>query len=176
MTETLPDPQAAAFEGIALCRSGDWRRGVDQLRRVAALAGQSQELPSQFYSYLGFGVARFERRYRDGITLCKHAVKREFYQPENYLNLARTYMLIHDRSAAFDAVARGLQVDSNHEGLQAVRQELGVRRPPVLPFLDRSNPVNRLLGQIRHALRPRPQVGEVTDEEVRSSLDRTIYM
>jgi len=72
-------------------------REIDLLRRVADAKDPGIELPGLFYSYLGFGVARFDRRVREGLTLCEHAVKREFYQPENYLNLARTHLLAGNR-------------------------------------------------------------------------------
>ena len=142
-----------AEEGLQRCRQGDWRRGFDLLTQVAANKQDGEELPSAYYSYLGYGVARFDRRFKDGVTLCRHAIKLEFYQPENYLNLARTYMLLEDRRHAFDAVRSGLRIDPGHRGLRQMLRELGHRRRPVLGFLARDNPVNVLLGRVRYALR-----------------------
>lgn len=139
-----------AWRGIDLCRQGDWRQGMDVLRRVADAKDSAVEMPGLFYSYLGFGIARFDRRVREGVTLCEHAVKREFYQPENYLNLARTYMLAGQRRKAIDTVLAGRRIDRAHRGLAALHRELGLRRRPVLPFLSRNNPINRLLGRMRH--------------------------
>jgi len=143
---------AIAEEGILLCRKGEWRRGMELLRTVAADEGRHGELPSQFYSYLGFGVARFERRYREGLRLCRHAVKRD-YQPENYLNLARTHMLVGDRKGAVRAVGTGLKIDPSYPRLRELWQELGVRKRPVVPFLSRDNVLNRILGRLRHSWR-----------------------
>jgi hypothetical protein len=139
-----------AWQGIDLCRQGDWRQGLDLLRRVADAKDPGIELPGLFYSYLGFGVARFDRRVREGLTLCEHAVKREFYQPENYLNLARTHLLAGNRRKAMSAVLAGRRIDRAHRGLAELHRELGLRRRPVLPFLSRTNPLNRLLGRMRH--------------------------
>lgn len=149
----MDDPNHAndvVWKGIELCRRGEWRQGLDVLRRVAEDDGRNAELPGLFYSYLGFGIARFDRRIREGLALCEHAVKREFYQPENYLNLARTHMVAGNRRAAVEALRAGRKIDSEHPGLAALHEELGIRRPPVIPFLDRMNPINRILGRMRH--------------------------
>lgn len=147
------DPNDLAWQGIALCRQGRWRQGLEILRRVAANDDRQGDLPGLFYSYLGFGIARFDRRVREGLQLCEAAVKKEFYQPENYLNLARTELLAGQREAAVEAIAAGRRIDPDHGGLAALQEELGNRRPPVLPFLSRRNPLNRLLGRLRHDLR-----------------------
>lgn len=141
-----------AQAGIDMCRSGDWRRGVELLRSVAATEERGGDLPGLFYSYLGYGVARFDRRYREGLRLCRHAVKKEFYHPENYLNLARTHLLTGDRRRAMRAIADGLRIDPENRDLREYEGELGVRRQPVFPFLGRDNVLNRLLGKLRHSL------------------------
>ena len=142
----------AVAEGVELCRRGQWKRGVEILRQVAADEERTGELPGLFYSYLGFGVARFDHRLREGVALCRHAVKHEFYQPENYLNLARTYMLADDRKHAVRAIHEGLKIDPEHQGLRTLRSDLGVRRRPVLPFLSRDHALNRLFGRLRHSM------------------------
>jgi len=139
-----------AWRGIDLCRQGEWRQGLDLLRQAADAKDAGAEMPGLFYSYLGFGIARFDRRVREGLALCEHAVKKEFYQPENYLNLARTYLLANQRRKAIDAVIAGRRIDRAHPGLAALHRELGLRRRPVLPFLGRTHFLTRLLGRMRH--------------------------
>lgn len=150
MMEDRAPGTEVAWQGIDLCRKGDWRQGLDLLRRVADAKDPAVELPGLFYSYLGFGLARYDRRVREGVALCEHAVKREFYQPENYLNLARAYQVAGNRRKAMDAVLAGRRIDRGHRGLAELHKELGKRRPPVLSFLSRDNPLNRLLGRLRH--------------------------
>jgi hypothetical protein len=154
MAEQSTEHQRIAQEGVALCRAGDWRRGMELLRSVASADDRSGELPGVFYSYLGFGVARFDRHYKEGLSLCQHAIKREFYNPENYLNLAQTYLLAGDRGGAVSAIRDGLKIDSNHQDLRDLQRDLGFRREPVFPFLNRDNILNRILGKIRHSLSP----------------------
>jgi hypothetical protein len=48
---------------------------------------------------------------------------------------------------------RGMALDRDHAGLVALAEELGTRRKPVLQFLTRRNPLNILLGRLRHAIK-----------------------
>jgi hypothetical protein len=51
-------------------------------------------------------------------------------------------------------VADGLKVEPDHGQLLELQHELGLRKRPVLSFLSRSNPINSLLGRIRHLVKP----------------------
>lgn len=138
--------------GVDLCRRGDWEAGIPLLVQAASEVGDGRSLPSLFYSYLGYGIARVERRTQEGLKLCRHAIKIEFYQPENYLNLARTQLLAGDRGPAVRTLRDGLRIDPRHEEMLALAKELGIRQSPVLSFLSRDNPLNRALGWLRHQL------------------------
>jgi hypothetical protein len=146
------------------CRQGDWEVGLSFLGRIAE-GERSSALPGLFYSYLGYGIALRQRRVQEGLKLCQHSVKIQFYEPENYVNLARTYLLAGDRPAAIRAVLDGLRVIRHHPDLLRLHQELGIRAQPVLPFLGRSNPLNRLLGRLRHAWQGDPPQKEETSEK-----------
>lgn len=149
------DPTRAARKGIELCRKGDWRRGFSLLVAAAESEQGTTGLPGLFYSYLGYGMARYRNRVRDGLALCEHAIKIEFYQPESYLNLARTRLLMHDRTGAIQALDRGLKIDPGYGPLLELRDQMGVRRPAVVPFLSRGNPLNHSLGWLRSRLSQR---------------------
>ncbi len=144
------EPTAIAWRGIELCRDGDWKEGLYWLSLAAGAKDDAQAMPSLFYSYLGYGIARYQNQRRQGLKLCQHSVEMEFYQPENYYYLAKTCLLVDDRRLAIDALDRGLQVDSSHRELIDLRRELGNRKPPVLPFLARTSFLNRFLGKMRH--------------------------
>lgn len=139
-------------EGIAACRDGNWSVGIDRLS-AAAEAKSSGEVNSLMYSYLGYGIAKYKNRKREGLALCEHAVKIEFFQPENQLNLARTLMLNGNRRKAVEAIERGLKIDADHHELRNLLLEIGHRRRPVLGFLGRDNFLNVFLGRLRHSLR-----------------------
>ena len=145
----------AIRDAIDRCRRGGWKDGLPALARIAEQEQRPGALPALVYSYLGYGIALRQQRISEGLKLCQHAVKLEFYQAENYLNLARTQMLAGYRRAAVRAVADGLKIEPDNQDLLELRREVGVRRRPVLSFLSRSNFINLLLGRVRHLLMPR---------------------
>lgn len=146
---------ATLDRGIQACREGSWDEG---LALLGGLADRNiQDLPGLFYSWLGYGIALHEKRYRDGLRLCEHAVKKQFYEADNFYNLARTRMLLDDRPKAVEAVHQGLRINPRHRGLRKLDRSLGRRNRPVLPFLNRAHLLNRFLGKLRHDLRGKPK-------------------
>ncbi len=153
--DSRPDdapPEELAWRGIELCRQGDWQDGFYWLSLAADATVETSAVPSLFFAYLGYGLARFQDEREEGIRLCRRAVELDMYQSENYFYLASTLLLAGDRRAAVDTIERGLQIDATHEGLAALKAEIGQRRRPVLPFLARRHFLNRWLGRLRHRL------------------------
>jgi len=144
----------AMRDAIERCRRGGWREGLPALARIAEQETRPGALPALVYSYLGYGIALRQQRLSEGLKLCQHAVKMEFYQAENFLNLARTLVLGGHRRAAVRALADGLKVEPDNEQLLELQHQMGLRKRPVLSFLSRSNPINSLLGRIRHLVKP----------------------
>lgn len=144
--------QETAKRGIELCRSGQWKTGMEVLGEIAEADRQGTELPGLFYSYLGYGIARFERRGKEGLALCQHAIKIQFYEPENYVLLARVYLMRRRRGKAIQALHQALRLNARHPEAIKLAREIGFRRRPVFPFLPRSNPINKSLGRLRHSM------------------------
>lgn len=136
--------------GLEHCRAGNWDSGLSYLRRVGDRVRSGERLPSVFYSCLGHGIALREGRTREGLALCEHAVRQEFFVGENYANLARVWLLLGRKRRAVEVVEKGLRVEGSCTALLILRHELGCRRPPPLRFLPRRHPLNRVLGHIRH--------------------------
>ncbi len=145
-------PGELAWRGIELCRQGQWPEGYYWLSQAADNTVETSSVPSLFFAYLGHGLAKLQGEVDEGLRLCQRAVDLELYQPENYYYLAATHLLAGERRSAVDVVERGLQIDATHEGLRALKAEIGQRRSPVLRFLPRHNFVNRSLGRLRHRL------------------------
>lgn len=163
---TMPEPiergparseiRARCEEGIAACQRGDWRHGVAVLSPTVTEAWLWDDVPSTAYSYLGYGRAVLGEGYLEALRLCRLSVKRNAFQPDNYLNLARTCLLRGRRRLAVQALNRGLRVSPGHPELLELRLDLGRRRPPVVPLLHRNNVLNIYLGKLRHRLFIRP--------------------
>jgi tetratricopeptide (TPR) repeat protein len=102
-------------------------------------------------SYFGLCLALVRKQHKPAIDLCRRAIDLEFYNGDHYANLARVYVAAGNRKKALETAEAGLRLSHEHEYLVRVRQSLGVRERPAVPFLDRSNPINISLGQARHA-------------------------
>lgn len=152
MTTAPTQLQTGAQEGIQLCRQGKWKEGMKTLGLIAEADRQGTELPGLFYSYLGYGIAKFEGRAKEGLALCKHAIKVQFYESENYLNLSRVYLLRNRRSRAVQALQQALKLSPRHPEAVKLAKQIGFRRRPVIPFLSRDNPLNVYLGKMRHQM------------------------
>ena len=100
-------------------------------------------------SYFGLSLALVQKKYRTAVDLCRRALDLEFYNGDHYANLAHVYLISGQRKKAYEIVQTGLRLLPEHEGLQRARRQLGVRSRPLVPFLDRSHPINVTLGQAR---------------------------
>jgi hypothetical protein len=139
--------------GVESCREGRWREGLELLGGIAGKDRQGAELSGLYYSYLGYGIARYERRVKEGLSLCEHSIKIQFYEPENYVNLARVWMLKRNRRHAAEALQQAININAYHPAVRKLVREMGVRSKPVIPFLSRDNPLNYFLGRLRHQRR-----------------------
>jgi len=132
-----------------------YRRGRDHLERgetQAALdhfrtAHQVDRANPRYRSFYGLGLALVERRFDRALELCRSAAKEEFFNPELYHNLARVHLAFGFKAEAIRYLRRGLMIDPGNAAMQNELRVLGMRRRPVLSFLPRRHPVNRLLGR-----------------------------
>ena len=146
-------PRVAAEAAIEICRAGDWSRGLTILADLVKDRGLSEHIPGVAYSFLGYGIARYQKQVKEGLRLCQHAVKTQFYHPDCHLNLARVQILAKNRKGAVHAIAQGLALDPRNSALRSLHDEIGVRKRPVIGFLSRNNPVNRTLGKLRRQMK-----------------------
>lgn len=97
-------------------------------------------------SYLAYCRAKERGNFKEAVALCTEAMKEEPKNSEIYLNLGRVYALSGHRRAAIRAFELGLRIGRNAQ-IENELNALGRRKAPPLPFLARSNPLNRLLGK-----------------------------
>ncbi len=103
-------------------------------------------------SYHALCRAVADRRFDEGLEQCQAAAKQEFFNPELYLNLARLHLAFGFKAEGVRFVRRGLMIDPGNEALSQAMIDLGSRVSPVLSFLPRRHPLNRLLGRARSRL------------------------
>lgn len=154
-----------------VAKPGDYLRAVkaelrkgDQKAAFSLLQQAALQYPEDPFilSYYGCFQAVVDRKYRAGVETCKKAISllkkessfgEEMLYPVFYLNLGRAYLAAEKKKDALEAFNRGLKYDNrNSEILQELRA-VGIRKRALVPFLDRSNPINKYIGLILHATR-----------------------
>ncbi|MBI5676192.1 MAG: hypothetical protein HZC48_10275 [Nitrospirae bacterium] len=129
-------------------------RGVDALD----LLKRGLELyPSDplLMSYYGCLNSIVWKKHKEGIKMCRDAIKqldssvsleKEVYYPAFYLNLGRAYLGADKRRDAVAAFNLGLNADPKDQDIIKELKKLGSRRRLPVPFLKRSNPINKYIG------------------------------
>ncbi len=102
-----------------------------------------------YMSWYGLTLVMVERNSNLGVSLLDQAL-RGGPSPELLLNSARAHLALNQRERAVRAISRGLELFPDDPRLAAAKAALGWRARPVLPFLSRNNPLNRVLGRLRH--------------------------
>lgn len=104
-------------------------------------------------SYHGMALATMKGAYLQGIVFCEEAVRRVGPNPELLVNLAKAYTAANSKREAVRCLRRALSRSGGvHSGALRELLKLGLRRPPVIPFLPRSFFLNKWLGKLRHRL------------------------
>jgi tetratricopeptide (TPR) repeat protein len=120
-------------------------------------------------SYFGCLQAIVDKKYRSGVETCKRAIlllkkqqtfSEEVLYPVFYLNLGRAYVAAGKKKDAIDSFKKGLRYDNGNSDLKKELQRLGVRKQPPVPFLDRSNPINKYIGMILQKTKNVPAGGK----------------
>ncbi len=144
-----PELEALLREGAAAHEQGRLEEAHGLFRR--AHARRSSDFRCQ--AWYGLTLILVEKNSNLGVRLCEEGTRGAGAEaPLSWLNLARAFLALGYRERAVRALQKGLSLDSAHPGLLDEIEKLGVRRRPVLGFLSRSNPVNRLLGRLRSRL------------------------
>jgi len=143
--------------GCTYLKETNYREALVYFRRLLAAYEEdsSAVVPAELLSYFGLALALGENRISEAVTYCTTAIKKEFYHPEFYVNLARVYLKANRRSSAVAVLYKGLRIDGENPGILAELKKIGVRRKPVLGFLRRGNPINKFLGATTARLRVR---------------------
>lgn len=132
--------------GIKECESGNTLRALMYLQEAS-----HKERTPLLNSYLAYCLACERKSYSEAIKLGIEAVNEE---PDNlvlYLNLAKVYILADQRQNALKILRQATKRGRDERIMQLIK-DMGIRKPPVLPFLERGHPLNIFLGKLRHKL------------------------
>ena len=135
-------------EGLSRLRRGDHVRALNHVRRALEV-----EPRNAFYlSYTGLLQALAEENYDRGEQLCQDALSLKWNHAQLYLNLAEVYLQSNRLSEAIETLQKGLLSAGRDFRLRRALERIGVRRSPMVPWLERGHSLNRALGRLRQRL------------------------
>ena len=145
-------------------QSDDFAEGFVKLQRLDFEAAETcfqqvcdecDENDPNFNKYVSFlGLAAVLNSQPKGLMLCRETAALENHNADIYLNLAIAEWHYRNRSRAIDALKGGLALDSRHQGLLRVQEQLGRRVRKVIPLLPRNHVLNVYFGRSRR----RPEI------------------
>jgi Flp pilus assembly protein TadD len=147
---TVQEGADAALAAFEEGRDAFASRDLEGAHAAFERAHRRDSRDPRFMSWYGVTLVLVERNSNLGVLLCDEALRAAGPDPELLLNQARVHLSLNQRERAVRAITRGLELFPDDARLAAARDGLGMRRPPVLSFLSRNNPLNRLLGRLRH--------------------------
>jgi tetratricopeptide (TPR) repeat protein len=104
---------------------------------------------SRYLSYYGLCLALERNEIHEALRYCREAVTLEGFNPDMRCNLGRVLLRAGRRREAYKCLMDGLRMESGHVAICRSLKFMGIRRRPVVPFLDRRNPLNVFLGRLR---------------------------
>jgi tetratricopeptide (TPR) repeat protein len=105
-------------------------------------------------SYLAFCIAKERGQVQKAISLCNDAIKEDPENSFHYLNLGKIYLLEKKNEEAVNIFRQGLHYEENQHIADELNK-IGTRKPLIIPFLKRSNVINKYLGIILSRLKLR---------------------
>ena len=144
----IPGQQEIAL-GKAYLKERNFAEAIEYFRKALLFyQDDPNKTPGPLLSGYGYAIALGEKNLKDGIAFCKKGLQRKELSPESFLYMAELFMLNRQRGEAYHTLEDGLRLFKTHSRLQERIKTFGVRKKPVVSILDRSHPVNKVLGRI----------------------------
>jgi predicted Zn-dependent protease len=132
-------PQARINEKL---ESGDYSSALLEINQLPAY-----ERTPLIISAQALCLAMVKKEFKTAIAMCHEAIKKEPKNPEHYYRQGKILILSGRKKDSIWVLRMGLR-HGRHRGIIDTLGSLGVRRPPPLMFLSRSNPLNKYLGKL----------------------------
>lgn len=98
-----------------------------------------------WHSMLGYCMAKERGHVTKGVELCRLCLEREPDNPDHYYFLGKIYLVAKNRAEAFTVLRLGMSIGGSAD-IQQLLNELGPRKRPFIPWLDRNHPINKYIG------------------------------
>ena len=141
------------IELAELTEAGTSALGLGEPLKALALFERAAEIEQTpiVRSSLAYCMARERGQIRTGRQICEELIASDPDNLFHHLNLGRILLLEGDRRAAIRAFRAAIEIQPHPQVIRELTQ-LGVRKPVVLGFLHRDNPLNKYLGLVRDRL------------------------
>jgi hypothetical protein len=106
-------------------------------------------------SHFGLTLVLVEGDRQRGIRFCEEAVRRGPVTSELLINLARALVQTRNKEHAVRALRKAHELAPDDPRVQGEFLSLGLRRPPLFPFLPRGFFLNKWIGRLTWRLRRR---------------------
>jgi len=90
-------------------------------------------------------LAEVKGSHKTASNICHDAIRKDPKNPEHYYRQGRILLLAGRKKDAIWVLRMGLR-HGRHKGIVDSLGKMGIRKPPPIQFLDRSNPLNKYLG------------------------------
>jgi predicted Zn-dependent protease len=122
---------------------------------LGLLVEASEEEPGNpwYRSYLGLCMGRL-KRFAEAEKHCQAAIDLQLCKAQFYVNMGEVYFLGGHKKQAHHMFSEAVKWEKEHPHAKKFLKTMGIRRPPVIRFLDRDHPLNVSLGRIRHKINP----------------------
>jgi len=143
VNELSQDEIKRQVEEISGCiGNGDYRAALAAVEQIPLAA----RTPLALSAY-ALCTAVLKATYKSSVNLCHEAIKKDSKNPEHYYRQGRILILAGKRKDAIWVLRMGLRHGRHKEILETLAS-MGIRRPPPINFLQRSNPLNKYLGKL----------------------------
>jgi predicted Zn-dependent protease len=146
---SLTENDELFMKGIAAVEKGHWLAALVCFEKLVQLDDRPV-----YNSYFAASIAKERGQFSQAALLCRDAMAREPENPVHWLNLGRIFLFQGRKIEAINTFREGLKHNSDPRIITEL-QKLGTRKQPVIPFLHRNNPFNKMLGVIFQSLKLR---------------------
>ncbi|HEY5673850.1 MAG TPA: hypothetical protein VIR78_09105 [Malonomonas sp.] len=98
-------------------------------------------------TYQAYCLAKGHGRIHSAAKICQESIQREPHNSLHYLILGRILLMAEEKDKAIGAFRQGLKTSPNQKIIAELKM-LGLRKPAVLKSLQRTHPLNRVLGRV----------------------------
>lgn len=131
-------------KGLELLKGGRSEEAVECFEAIVAGGG----FDPLAMCCLGLAMARAGKNMTTAEHYCLKAIEKKPYTGEFYRSLAEVYFIDGRKAEAIQTLEKGLKYDAKNKELYAEMKKYGIRRRPPIPFLSRSNFLNKKIGKL----------------------------